>query len=426
MRRRLGLGRALSIGLSVSLLLALTVGASMLPAGGQSTANPKTNRFAPSGAVSVEPATEAAGTARAQAAPQTATAQSGAIPPAVTGTSGCHDADDGNVGVNQECTNQSGAGFLGRGQSQNETAVAVNPRDPSNILAAQNDYRRGDSACGADSSLDGGRHWGSELLPLSFTAPGFPTPAFPATARHYWHASGDPSVAFDSSGEAYAFCLAFDRAPPVSDVQTSASGLFLLRRRRRLLELPRQRRQAGRRDRRHRPARQELHGDRHRPPQPLPRPHLRRLGRVQPELLGRPGRLRLLRGPRRDLARQQRHQRRLGDPVPQRLRRLGGRHLQRKPVPTAVRGPQRRRLRGVPELQQCHLRPERQPQPDADREVDRRRRQLRRAGQGERLVRPARLPDLHRPRPRPGVRGDRPRLRPEHLPGHQLSVRGGA
>jgi hypothetical protein len=229
MRRRLGPGRALSIGLSVSLLLALTVGASMLPAGGQSTANPKTNRFAPSGAVSVEPAAEAAGTARAQAAPQTATAQSGAVPPSVTGTSGCHDADDGNVRVNQECTNQSGAGFLGRGQSQNETAVSVDPRNPRNVLVGQNDYRRGDGACGADFSLDGGRHWGSELAPLSFTAPGFPTPAFPATARHYWHASGDPSVAFDSSGEAYIFCLAFDRAPPVSDVQTSASGLFLFR-----------------------------------------------------------------------------------------------------------------------------------------------------------------------------------------------------
>ena len=90
-------------------------------------------------------------------------------------------------------------------------------------MAGQNDYRRGDGACGADWSYDGGRHWGSELAPLSFTAPGF------TQARHYWDASGDPSVAFDSSGEAYLFCLAFNRAPPASDVQSAASALVLFR-----------------------------------------------------------------------------------------------------------------------------------------------------------------------------------------------------
>jgi hypothetical protein len=212
------------IAVSAGLVLALLVGLLMLPAAGQ-PAKPEANRFAPSGVVSVDPgaAAGAAATARAQAA--TADAQGGgSVPvPSVSGTSGCNDVDGGNVRVNQECTNQSDAAFLGRGQGQNETAVAVNPKNPRHLLVGQNDYRRGDGACGADWSYNGGRRWGSELAPLSFTAPGF------AQQRHYWDASGDPSVAFDSSGEAYLFCLAFNRGEPTSDVQSAASALVLFR-----------------------------------------------------------------------------------------------------------------------------------------------------------------------------------------------------
>jgi hypothetical protein len=223
--RRPGPLRTVSVGVVASLVLALLVGASMLPATGRPT-NPKANRFAPSGVVSVDPeGAGTAGTARAKA--EAATAEppgGGSVPaPSVSGTSGCNDVDDGNVRVNQECTNQSEAALLGRGQAQNETAIAVNPKNPRHLLAGQNDYRRGDGACGADWSQDGGRHWGSELAPLGFTAPGF------TGARHYWNASGDPSVAFDSSGEAYLFCLAFDRAPPTSDFDSAASGLVLFR-----------------------------------------------------------------------------------------------------------------------------------------------------------------------------------------------------
>ena len=36
-------------------------------------------------------------------------------------------------------------------------------------------------------------------------------------------------MAFDSSGEAYLFCLAFNRAPPASDVESFASALVLFR-----------------------------------------------------------------------------------------------------------------------------------------------------------------------------------------------------
>jgi hypothetical protein len=221
--RRLGPARALSIGLVASLVLAFVVGASLMPAGG-APKNPKANRFAPSGVHTADPLASRAEAARARAQAATAAAADVAsVPgPSVTGTSGCPDRGS-NVRANQECTNQSGPAFLGRGQGQNETGVAVNPRNPRNILIGQNDYRRGDSSCGVDWSLDGGRHWGSQLAPASFTAPGF------TGARHYWDAAGDPSVAFDSSGEAYLFCLMFNRGEPVSDAGLPASGLFLWR-----------------------------------------------------------------------------------------------------------------------------------------------------------------------------------------------------
>jgi hypothetical protein len=222
--RRLGPARALSIGLIASLALAVTVGASLLPAGG-APSDPKTNRFGPSGVHTADPLASRAEAARARAQAATgAQAGGGSVPgPSVAGSGGCPDQDGSNVRVNQECTNQSDAALLGRGQGQNETGIAVNPRNPRHLVAGQNDYRRGDSSCGADWSRDGGRHWGSELAPLSFTAPGF------TGARHYWDAAGDPSVAFDSSGEAYLFCLAFNRGTPTSDAGLPASGLFLFR-----------------------------------------------------------------------------------------------------------------------------------------------------------------------------------------------------
>jgi hypothetical protein len=176
------------------------------------------HRFGPSGTVTNE--TDAARVAAVRNRAQAATAAD-AIRPSAAGTSGCPDSSATNVRANQDCTNASL--LPGRGQGQNEPAVAVDPRNPRRVLAGQNDYRRGDSACAADFSLDGGRHFGSEALPTGFTAPGL------TGQRHYWNANGDPSVAFDSRGTAYYFCLLFDRAAPTSDVNGFSSGLFLYR-----------------------------------------------------------------------------------------------------------------------------------------------------------------------------------------------------
>ena len=129
-------------------------------------------------------------------------------PPRVRGTSGCPDMGR-NVRVNQDCTNQTTtvtAAILapGRGQAQNEPSVAVNPKDAGNVVVGENNYMRGDGTCAVQFSKDGGRHWGDRPIPISFT-PGTTAP------RHYWEAAGDMSVAFDSTGEAYALCMAFDR-----------------------------------------------------------------------------------------------------------------------------------------------------------------------------------------------------------------------
>jgi hypothetical protein len=171
-----------------------------------------TNRFAPSGTVSVDPARS----------PITVPSlvKGAAIQPA-TESGGCVDNSGPNVRMNQECTNQPAPDLLGRSTSQNETGAAVNPHDPNNVVAVQNDYRLGDSGCGVDWTYDGGKHWGSTILPAKFGR-GL------TAARHYWDAAGDPSVAFDAAGEAYYSCLVFDRGA-TSDTNSNASGFMLFR-----------------------------------------------------------------------------------------------------------------------------------------------------------------------------------------------------
>jgi hypothetical protein len=178
------------------------------------------NRVPRSGVVSVDPLGSGANAVAASL-----NARGNVPPPRIAGTSGCSDRGR-DVRVNQDCTNQTGtvdAAIIapGRGQAQNEPSIAVNPKNGKNLVVGENNYQRGDGNCFAQFSLDGGRHWGDRSIPISFT-PGGSAP------RHYWEASGDMSVAFDSTGEAYALCMAFDRGA-TSEANMNQSAFFLFR-----------------------------------------------------------------------------------------------------------------------------------------------------------------------------------------------------
>src|SRR5207247_4954030 len=95
------------------------------------------------------------------------------------------------VRVNQDCT-------LRR---QAEEVVAVNPTNFLNIIAGQNDSRLGYNHCGFDWSIDGGRTWGDQTPPFYEFALG---------DGHVADACSDPSVSFDSKGNAYIGALLFE------------------------------------------------------------------------------------------------------------------------------------------------------------------------------------------------------------------------
>ena len=89
----------------------------------------------------------------------------------------------------------------GEGLPANETSIAINPTDPRNVIGGANDYEPGvDSVMGIYTSFDGGRTW-----PWSRHARQIITPARKMLG------SGDPVIAFDSEGVAYAAFIAFGR-----------------------------------------------------------------------------------------------------------------------------------------------------------------------------------------------------------------------
>ena len=113
---------------------------------------------------------------------------------------------------------QSAPGFFGRGQSQNETAVAVNPLFPRNTDESERLPLRRWPVWG-QLELRRRADLGKPAVPSGFTAPGFMAP------RHYWDAGGDTSVGYDSSGEAYLNCQMFNRGT-TSDLGGDASALL--------------------------------------------------------------------------------------------------------------------------------------------------------------------------------------------------------
>jgi hypothetical protein len=130
-----------------------------------------------------------------------------------------------NVLVNQNCLNVSDPDLQGRGQAQNETAIAQNPLNPSQMVASYNDYRRGDGTCGTSFSSNGGSSWTDSTLPNGFTR----GTNFGGVARQYWQGSGDTSVAWDSRGNVYLVCQLFMRGPGTTNNPDLSSGLYVFR-----------------------------------------------------------------------------------------------------------------------------------------------------------------------------------------------------
>jgi hypothetical protein len=142
-----------------------------------------------------------------------------------TGITGCPVDRGSNIRVNQDCVNHADPDLQGRAQAQNETAIAQDPNNPAHIVAAANDYRRGDSSCLASYSRDGGRTWQDSGAPNNFTR----GTAFGDTERQYWQASGDPSVAWDTKGNSYLTCLAFNRGTAVTQNPDESSAFYVFR-----------------------------------------------------------------------------------------------------------------------------------------------------------------------------------------------------
>jgi hypothetical protein len=81
----------------------------------------------------------------------------------------------------------------------NEVDIAVNPTNPSNLIAAWNDYGPGQS-CGLGYSFDGGQTWTTSWLRGVTPLGGNPT---------FDYGAGDPSVGFLNDGTAVLSCAAW-------------------------------------------------------------------------------------------------------------------------------------------------------------------------------------------------------------------------
>jgi hypothetical protein len=97
--------------------------------------------------------------------------------------------------------------------AQNETPLAVNPRNPQNLLTGNNDWNYNDG-CGVNVSFNGGRTW-TRTLPDGFL-PGITKytndPNVDGTGAYDY--GGDPAVAFGPDGTAYFACFGYQASQP--------------------------------------------------------------------------------------------------------------------------------------------------------------------------------------------------------------------
>ncbi|TMD14528.1 MAG: exo-alpha-sialidase [Chloroflexi bacterium] len=103
-------------------------------------------------------------------------------------------------------------------RAQNEPTVAVDPRNPSVVVAGSNDYCaapvNGDVWAGYYRSTDGGASWRDSLLPgypNDSSAGGLASPAHGACI-----AAGDPTQSFDRDGRLFYGLICFNRGKPVN------------------------------------------------------------------------------------------------------------------------------------------------------------------------------------------------------------------
>jgi len=97
----------------------------------------------------------------------------------------------------------------------NELDIAINPVNPSNMVAGWNDYGVGNS-CGVGYTTDGGKTWQTDWLRGMTPAGGNPT---------YDYGAGDPSVGFLNDGTAIFTCNAWSATKPTAIfVTTSKDG----------------------------------------------------------------------------------------------------------------------------------------------------------------------------------------------------------
>lgn len=132
---------------------------------------------------------------------------------------------DSNVRVNQDCLNIADANLQGRAQAQNETAIAADPHNPNHLVAFYNNYVQGDGKCIGAYSLDRGLTWKTSIAPTDFTN----GRGFGGFLRQYWQSNGDPSVAWDTKGNAYLSCQMFNRGSAVSPSPDGSSAVYVYR-----------------------------------------------------------------------------------------------------------------------------------------------------------------------------------------------------
>jgi BNR/Asp-box repeat len=129
-----------------------------------------------------------------------------------TGTALCTTATQAASNVNTDCEENG---------PHNETSIAVNPTNSSNMIGGANDYQL---------SLNSGGHVGESILSRAHvtTDGGKTWSEYPLYSSSTYQATGDPAVAFDASGHAYYATLGFRFVGPANattpDVVVANSG----------------------------------------------------------------------------------------------------------------------------------------------------------------------------------------------------------